>query len=167
MTNLDIPRSKGLARFLHPLFEASLVVKGALAASEGLAGLGLLITTNARILAFVDWLTRSEIVQDPQDKMALVARHLTEGLSIQSQHFYALYLCAHGGLKLLMVVLLARGVRWAYPAAMALLAGFVLYQMEHWMQTHAAPLLILSGFDTIMIALVWREWRTVPRRHAR
>ena len=166
MTQTVLSRGKGLVRFLHPLFEASLVVKGALAASEGLAGLGLLLTTNTRILAFVDWLTRTEIVQDPHDKMALAARHLTEGLSIQSQHFYALYLCAHGGLKLVMVLLLARGVRWAYPAAMALLAGFVLYQMEHWMQTHAAPLLILSAFDTIMIALVWREWRTAPRHAA-
>ena len=44
----------------------------------------------------------------------------------------------------------------------ALLAGFVLYQMEHWMQTRAAPLLILSAFDTMMIGLVWREWRTPP-----
>ena len=162
MTEVDTPRGNGLARLLHPLFKASLIVKGALAASEGLAGLGLLVTNNARILAFVDWLTRAEIVQDPQDKMALAARHLTEGLSIQSQHFYALYLCAHGGLKLVMVLLLSRGVRWAYPAAMALLAGFVLYQMEHWMQTRAAPLLILSAFDTMMIGLVWREWRTAP-----
>ena len=168
MTQLDVNGAKGVSRWLHALFEASLVVKAALAASEGLAGIGLLLTTNASILGFVDWLTRSEIVQDPQDRMAVAVQHLTQGLSIQSQHFYALYLCAHGGLKLVMVLLLARGVRWAYPAAMALLAGFVVYQMMHWLQVHSAPLLVLSAFDMIMIALVWREWRTArpPVRQA-
>ena len=45
-----------LSRWLHKLFEATLLVKGSLAASEALAGLGLLVTANHVILSLVGWL---------------------------------------------------------------------------------------------------------------
>jgi uncharacterized membrane protein len=163
LTDLAAPaRRSRFQRLLHPLFEASLVVKGGLAGLEALAGLGLLLTANHFIHGFVDWLSTAQIADAPHDRLALAMRALTEGLSIQSQHFYALYLCTHGGLKLVMVLLLARRIRWAYPAAMVVLAGFVTYQMAHYLETASAPLLILSAFDCIMIALVWREWRLLP-----
>ncbi len=163
LTDVAPPLRSRLARLLHPLFEASLVIKGSLAALEAMAGLGLLLTSNRLIHALVAWLTAAEIADAPQDRMALWAQSMVEGLSIQTQHFYALYLCAHGGLKLVMVLLLARRIPWAYPAAMVVLAGFVAYQLSVWIHTQSPPLLILSGFDTIMIALVWREWRILRR----
>jgi len=150
-----------IARWLHQLFEASLVIKGTLASTEALSGLGLLFTSNAMILAFVDWLTRNELAQEPTDEMALWVRHLAETFSIETQHFYALYLISHGTLKLAMVLLLAIRVLWAYPASMAVLAGFVVYQLHHWTITGSPVLLALTGFDLFMIALVWREWRSL------
>jgi uncharacterized membrane protein len=155
-----------LARWLHQLFEASLVIKGLLAASEAVAGLGLWLTPNKSILLLVIWLTRNEIAQDPSDEMAIWFRHAAEAFPIQTQHFYALYLLAHGLLKLLMVGMLARRVLWAYPAAMAVLAGFVLYQMHQWTQSHSSVLFLLSGFDLFMIGLVWREFNEM-RLHRR
>jgi uncharacterized membrane protein len=147
-----------LTRWLHQLFEASLVIKGGLATTEALAGLGLLLTSNHRIVIFVDWLTRHEIAQDPQDKLARLTETAMATFSIETQHFYAFYLMAHGALKLAMVVLLARRIRWAYPAAMVLLSGFILYQLNHWTHTHSPLLLLLSTFDAFMIFLVWREY---------
>lgn len=150
-----------LSRWLHQLFEASLVVKGLLAGSEALAGIGLLVTSNRLILTFVDWLTRHEIAQDPQDKLAHWTETTMAVFSIETQHFYAFYLLAHGGLKLAMVLALARRILWAYPVAMAILSGFIAYQLHHWTLTHSPALLVLSGFDALMICLVWREYRVL------
>ncbi|MCV2868588.1 DUF2127 domain-containing protein [Defluviimonas sp. WL0002] len=152
-----------IARWLHELFEASLVIKGLLAAAEGAAGLGLLLTSNAVIQNFVDWMTRNELAQDPTDPMALWAQSLAQGFSFQAQHFYAIYLLSHGALKLAMVLLLAVRVVWAYPASMAVLMGFIVYQVHQWSASGSLPLLALSAFDAIMIALVWREWRALRR----
>lgn len=152
---------RGLAWLWHELFEASLVIKGLLAGSESLAGLGLLLTSNHLILRFVAWLTHHELTQDPTDPMATWTRHAMEAFSIETQHFYAIYLMTHGGLKLAMVLLLARRILWAYPAAMALLAGFILYQLNHWTHTHSPALLVLTAFDAFMIYLVWREYRAL------
>lgn len=148
-----------IARWLHRLFEASLLVKGILASLESAAGLGLLLTSNALIQRFVDWLTHYEIVEDPTDRMASAARHYAEAFSIQSQHFYALYLLSHGALKLGMVIALAVGAMWAYPGAIVILAGFVAYQMYTWAEGGSAVLLALSAFDLFMIWLVWQEYQ--------
>ncbi len=151
-----------LGRILHRLFGASLVIKGILAASEAVSGLGLLLTPNHLILSLVTWLTRNELTQDPQDDMALWFRHLAESFPIQTQHFYALYLIGHGTLKLIMVFLLARRIRWAYPASMVVLTGFVIYEFRDFLITNSLPSLALCLLDAVMIGLVWREWREMP-----
>ncbi|MCV2864683.1 DUF2127 domain-containing protein [Albidovulum sediminicola] len=153
-----------VARWLHRLFEASLVVKGLLATAEAASGLGLLLTPNTVIQGFVAWMTRNELAEDPGDAMAQWVERLAHSFSIGLQHFYALYLLSHGLLKLLMVLLLAARVSWAYPASMAVLAGFILYQLQQWTASGSLPLLALSAFDAVMIALIWREWRAL--RHS-
>ena len=147
-----------IGRWLHWLFEASLLFKGLLAAGETLSGIGLLLTPNRSILSFVGWLTRHELTQDPSDDMARWFEHLAASFPIQTQHFFALYLLGHGALKFTMVLMLARRIVWAYPLAMAVLAGFVTYQVAEWAAHGSIPLLLLSGLDTLMIVLVWREW---------
>ncbi|MFN0113283.1 MAG: DUF2127 domain-containing protein [Paracoccaceae bacterium] len=148
-----------LARRLHWVFEASLVIKGLLASGEAVGGLGLLLTPNMAILHLVAWLTKHEIAQDPTDPMANWFRQAAEAFPIQTQHFYAFYLTGHGFLKLLMVFMLARRILWAYPIAMVVLAGFVAYQLHHWTTSPSPVLLLLSGLDSLMIVLVYREWR--------
>ena len=59
------------------------------------------------------------------------------------------------------VILLARRVMWAYPAAVALLLGFIAYQLHHWTLEPSPTLLILSAFDAIMIGLVIREYKAL------
>ncbi len=152
-------------RWLHWLFEGSLVIKGLLAASEALGGLGLLLAPNARLLQFVDWMTRNDITHEPNDWFETLLQHQFSGFSIQVQHFFALYLLFHGGLKLAMVFGLARQIKWAYPASMVVLAGFVIWQVHHFTISGSPTLIALSLLDTLMIALVWREYRLLGGTH--
>jgi uncharacterized membrane protein len=152
-----------IARALHALFDGTLVVKAFFASLEAAAGLGLWLTPNDSIHAFVRWLTSNHIVHHPDEWPVQWLLQALSGLTGESQHFYALYLLFHGVLKIAMVALLLRGVRWAYPASVALLAAFVAYQLSHWTQTHAPALLALSAFDTLMIALIIREYRGLGR----
>lgn len=148
-------------RLLHWLFEASLAIKGLLCALETLAGLGLLLTPNQLIARFVFWVTHFEIAEDPTDTLATWTLRAMEFFPIGTQHFYALYLMAHGGLKLTMVLLLWRRVIWAYPAGMIVLAGFVIYQFYEFVHAGSPFLLMLAVFDCVMIWLVWLEWRAL------
>ncbi len=148
-----------LGRWLHWIFEASLLIKGLLAFGEMLGGFGLLLTPNLTILRFVGWLTRHQLTQNPSEDMAIWAKHLADSFPIELQHFYAVYMLFHGTLKFTMVLMLAWRIVWAYPLAMAVLAGFVIYQMTEFFLHGGAVLLLLSGFDCFMIVLVWREYQ--------
>ena len=147
-----------LGKWLHWLFEASLILKGLFAAAESLGGLGLLLTPNTAIITFVTWLTRHDLTQQPNDDMALWVQHLTEIFPLQVQHFFAIYLLGHGAVKFTMVIMLARRIFWAYPGAMVLLAGFVIYQITEFITHRSYTFLALSFFDLVMIILVYREW---------
>ena len=147
-----------IAKWLHWMFEASLVIKGLLAAVESLGGIGLLFTPNLSIIDFVGWLTQHKLTQTPTEDMAVWVKHATQVFPMQVQHFYAIYLLAHGALKFTMVIMLARRIVWAYPAAMVVLVGFVIYQMTEFFAAGALGFLALSVLDTAMIILVYREW---------
>lgn len=154
------------ARNLHRLFQASLIAKGTLAATEGVSGLGLLLTPNAAIAQIVAWLAHYKMAVDPADKLAVMAQSAVAALPVQAQHFYALYLLAHGGIKLMMVLALARRLLWAYPISMAILAGFVSYQLHGFLNGGAPILALLTALDSLMIALVWREYRLLKSQTA-
>ena len=155
---------QGRLRLLHWLFEASLAIKGLLTSAEALAGLGLLLTPHAVVARFVYWVAHFEIAEDPTDTLATWTMRAMQAFPVPTQHFYALYLLAHGGLKLTMVLLLWRKVVWAYPASMVVLAGFVGYQLFEFVHAGSPFLLILALFDLVMIGLVWQEWQALRGR---
>ena len=153
---------------LHRLFTATLAVKGSLASIEAAVGAWLWVraqfpsTPDLPVEGSIAWLNQHELTQDPQDPMVQWSAEKIQHLPVVIDNFYYFYLVMHGLLKLGMVVLLARRVRWAYPAAMGVLALFVLYQFYEFTQSHSLYLLMLCGFDTFMIGLVWREHRLLP-----
>lgn len=156
------PDSRSLpARVLHWLFEASLAIKGLLCSAETLAGLGLLLTPNQLVARLVYWLRHYEIADNPDEPMVAWTMRAVEQFPVHVQAFYGWYLLAHGGLKLAMVVMLWARVLWAYPAAMVVLAGFVIYQLSGFLQSGSPFLLILAVFDLFMIGLVWQEYRAL------
>lgn len=153
-------------RLLHWLFEASLAIKGLLTSLEALAGLGLIVTPNPLVARFVFWVTHFQIAEHPDDTLASWTLRAVQQFPVPTQHFYALYLLAHGGLKLTLVLLLWRKVVWAYPAAMVVLAGFVAYQLYEFVHAGTPILLLLAVFDLVMIGLVWQEWKALSGRVA-
>jgi len=150
-----------LSIWLHWLFEASLIIKGSFAFGETLSGLGLLLTPHGLLLNLWAWLTHHQLTQDPNDAMAQWFHHLADVFPLHVQHFYAIYLLAHGMLKFLMVIMLARRILWAYPAAMVVLAGFVIYQATEFVTQGSLVLLALACLDGFMIVLVYREWNVL------
>ncbi|MGV8953143.1 MAG: DUF2127 domain-containing protein [Cypionkella sp.] len=159
-------KKPGLARVLHWLFEMSLVIKAVLTSAEALTGLGLLLTPNPLVARLRYFITHYEIAESSTDTMAQWTQLAVSQFPVSTQNFYAYYLMFHGGLKVLMVVMLWMRILWAYPAAMVVLSGFVSYQVYEFTVTGSPMLLILSSFDAFMIALIWQEYKALKaKRH--
>ena len=150
---------------LHETFEISILLKGGFAILEALAGVLLWLIGPNVILALVAHV-HTGLAGDPTDWLAATVLRGAEGFSIEAQHFYAIYLVAHGLVKLALVIGLLKGARWAHPTALVVLAAFVAYQLLRFSHTLSPGLLVLTVFDLFVIALIWREWRIRRLRSA-
>lgn len=145
--------------WLHEAFEASLILKAIFATAEALAGLALFVPLQGALIRAAHWLTVHDLAEDPSDPLAVWLLGQAQAFSVEVQHFWAWYLLGHGVLKLTVLYGLFRGWRIAYPAAMAVLSGFVIWQLHHWMVAGSPVLLAISTFDLLVIWLIWQEWR--------
>jgi uncharacterized membrane protein len=151
--------SKRLDERLHRLFEVSIGVKALFAFSELISGLGVYLIPSGWVVTAARWLTAQELAEDPHDRLAQALMGLAQGISLDSRQFWAAYLIGHAVVKLAVVAGLVLRIRWAYPASIVVLIGFIAYQMDRWVQTRSTTMLALSAFDLLVIWLVWREYR--------
>ncbi len=150
---------RGLFGLAHRAFRATLLLKGMFSAAEIVAGALFYFFDTAAIRTFIHWLTAQELTEDPSDIIARALIASTDRLSLDLQNFYAIYLVAHGALKLAVVVLLARGYLWAYPLAVAVLTGFIAYQIHRYLSEPALSLILLCLLDVAIIVLTLIEYR--------
>ena len=146
---------------IHQLFVLSVVLKGLIAAVQLVLGLFLLFTNS--LTEFILRLAENELFEDPND---FVATHIQSILAPThaGQMFAALYLLSHGAVKVFLVAGLLRKKVWAYPASIAVLGLFILYQVLRWLQTHSIALVVLTFFDLLVVWLIWHEYRQMLKR---
>jgi uncharacterized membrane protein len=151
-------------RRIHQVFEVSILLKGAHALIECIGGVVLALVSTSTISALVNMFTQEELVEDPHDTVATHLLELAKNFSVETKHFYALYLLSHGIVKMVLVVGLLRNKLWAYPASLYVLGAFIAYQIYRYVYTQSFGLIALTVFDLIVMALIWHEYRLV-RRH--
>lgn len=150
--------------WLDRLFAISIILKGLDGLGELIAGGFLLFVRPATINRMVVVLTRGELREDPQD---FIARHLLAASHRLDSHgllFIAIYLLAHGVIKVVLVVALLRNQFWAYPWMIIALLAFIGYQSYEIAIDPRISLILLTIFDIIVVLLTWREYR-VQKRH--
>ena len=149
---------------IHQLFEVSVALKGLHALVEIISGLLLYFVSTETVVSLIDRLTRSELLEDPNDFIARHVMKFAEGFSAEAHHFYAFYLLSHGLVKAVLVLGLLRQKLWAYPASFVVFGAFIAYQLYRYSYTHDISLILLSVLDLIVIALAFHEYRLL-RRH--
>ncbi len=151
---------------LHQGFEAGILLKGLFAAFELISGV-LLWLFGPRVLSFVQKVALEQLLDYPDNRFIAHLQKATEALSLSNEHFYALYLAAHGLVKLVLVAGLWVEADWAFPTSIAAMLGFVAYQLHLYSHSHAIGLLVLSALDLLIVALIWREYRARRAGRAR
>jgi uncharacterized membrane protein len=157
-------------RTAHPAldrtFFISLILKGLDGAVELVGGLALFLVTPAQINAAVRALTRHELREDPHDLIANWLIHYTSTLGVATTVFGAVYLLAHGIVKVVLVVAVLRSKLWAYPVLIAFLVAFIGYQAIESVINFSVGLLLLTLFDIFIVILTAREYRLHKMRRA-
>jgi uncharacterized membrane protein len=150
---------RGRARLLEYLYRVGILLKGFDGLIEIFAGLGLLLVSHLAIQNVVIFLTRNELIEDPNDIIANYLVGFSQTLRISTQHFGGIYLLGHGILKAFLVIGLLRKVLWVYPVAALVLSLFVVYQTYRISVNHSLFLTALTVFDLGILLLIWWEYR--------
>lgn len=148
-----------LARWLHGSYLFGLGMQALIGTLQLSAAIILLVARQTdEMTEFAHWLKQliRTTVPDPLAASLLSALH---DFSVHPHAFWSIYLIGHGVLNLGVVAALLARRNWAYPASIVVLMVFIAYQMQRYVLTLAPVLLLLSAFDLVVIALVWREWR--------
>lgn len=144
---------------IHLVFEWSLWLKAVLALSEIVAGLAAYFVPQPLFLTFVLWVTKSEFAEDPHDLVANFLLHAVQNISVGTQKFAAVYLLAHGVVKLWLIVGLLRERLGYFPVSIAVFGLFIVYQVYRYTFTHSVWLLLITALDLVIIVITWHEYR--------
>ena len=149
---------------LDRLFEIGIIGKGLNGAAELLGGILLLLASPDRLRHIAVVLTQGELSEDPHDLIATHLLHSANSLTGSEVRFGALYLLAHGAVKVALVVALLLDKLWAYPWMIGFLILFIGYQLYRIALHPTAGLIALTIFDAVVLALTAREYRR-QRQH--
>jgi len=149
--------SKGL----HWTFEVGLILKGLDGILEIIGGILLAVVSPHAISHFVHDVTAHELSEDPHDLIARSLLRATGHLTGSSTTFGAVYLLAHGVVKVALVALVLKRKLWAYPLLIVVLIVFIVYQIYRISAVRFSwGLTILTIFDAALVWLTWREYQS-------
>ena len=144
---------------LDQTFEVGIILKGLDGVLEVIGGLLLLVVSPATIDRIVTSLTQHELSEDPHDVLATHLLRTAHGLTGSAVLFGAVYLLAHGRVKVSLVTALLKNQRWAYPWMIAFLGIFIVYQLYRLSFQPSVWLTALTIFDAVIAWLTYREFR--------
>ena len=144
---------------LDQAFEVGIILKGLDGALEVIGGLLLLVVSPATIDRLVTSLTQHELSEDPHDFLATHLLKTAHGLTGSAVLFGAVYLLAHGLVKVILVGALLKNQLWAYPWTIVFLGVFILYQVYRLSFQPSVGLAALTVFDAVIAWLTYREYR--------
>jgi uncharacterized membrane protein len=150
--------------WLDRVFEIGIIGKGLNGTAELIGGLLLLVASPDRIRHFAVLLTQGELSEDPHDLIATRLLHSANGLTGGAVRFGAIYLLAHGAVKVALVIALLLDKLWAYPWMIGFLSLFIGYQLYRIVLHPSAGLIALTIFDALVLGLTAREYRR-QRQH--
>lgn len=145
-------------KLLHRVLELGIILKGFDAILEMIGGILFWFASNVTFDQWVISLTQHELIENHQDKVALLFRQAVSQISADAHLFGSVYLIVHGLAKLWLVTGLLRGKLWAYPATFGFLSLFIVYQLYQLSYSFSVGLLMLTFFDSIFALLILREY---------
>jgi uncharacterized membrane protein len=149
--------------WLDRAFEIGIIGKGLNGAAELIGGILLLFSTPDKIHQLVAALTLGELSEDPHDFVATHLLHTASGLTGKALLFGAIYLLAHGIVKVVLVTALLLNKLWAYPWMIIVLILFIGYQLYRIALHPTVGMVALTIFDLVIVVLTWREYRQQRR----
>lgn len=142
-------------------FYGGLILQGANALAEFIAGLVMLIVGHEWLNTLVLQIALPELKEDPDDP--LMNYLIIHGLNNSSFHSLAVFMLFHGLAKLIIIWLLWKNKMWAYPLAFVAFGIFITYEAHSFWQSQSLIMLLIVVLDLAIIAVIALKYRSLKR----
>ena len=129
-------------------------------------GLAVLKVVGMPVIDVITTLLHHELVTDPQDALYSLAHSLFAHHPLYISYFMAFYLIFWGVTDVFLSYHLMHYRRWAFPVSLVLIGGFVCYELFRFSHTHSLILLGVMCIDTLILWLVYDEYKKLPLKEA-
>jgi uncharacterized membrane protein len=133
-----------------------------------LAGAILIAAGPGHLNHWVRVVTAHELSEDPTDFVANRLRLLAAAITSDARWFAFFYLLVHGVVKVVLASAVLKGRMWAYPWAIGVFGLSAVYTGYRAAAFSIPALWLLALLDLAIVALLWRERRSllvVASRH--
>src|ERR1700690_3100094 len=142
-------------------YEIGIIIKGIDGILELVGGVLVLALSPHTINSLTNFLTQDALQENPHNFIAIRVMKLGTHLAAGHNLFAALFLLAHGLIKVVLVVCLLLNKLWAYPWALVILSLFLVYQAYLLVTAPTLAMAFLTVLDIIILGLIYREWQKV------
>lgn len=149
---------------IEKTFEIMIIIKSFFGFFEILAGSILAFSGRLQMNNIIIYLTKEEIVQEPNDFFANTLIRVLGNFSSGGHVFAVIYLIFHGVVNLFLVIALMKNKIWAYPCAISGFGLFIFYQIYKYFHTFSLPLMLLTFFDIFIVFIVYLEYKVKKRK---
>ncbi|HVW82454.1 MAG TPA: DUF2127 domain-containing protein [Candidatus Paceibacterota bacterium] len=153
---MNEPRAE---RELTDLFDLALFLKALGGAFEILGGIAIAFVPSAFVVRVADLVTAGELSGDPDDFVATHVRLLARAYALHAHDLLGLLLAIDGALKIVVVALVLKGYRFAYPLLILALGAIGSYEAYRAVATSNVLLAAAVVLDLSLIVLARHEYR--------
>lgn len=156
---MDTLRSKASSAF-NFIYDTGIIIKGIDGLVELITGVLLLVAPNLIHAILTATAGRAATAHNHFYHFIgdYIAR-LDKELAASGVAFLVIFLITHGVVKLVLVYCLLKKIVKVYPAALAVLGAFLVYQVYVFIQTPTIGMAAFCLLDAGIILLVWREYK--------
>lgn len=147
------------------VYKIGVAIKGVDGLLEFIAGIALVISPRLVHIALGG--LAAEVGEHHAHVFQFIAEyigHLDSDLARGGLVFLTIFLISHGVIKLALVYCLLREYVRAYPYALVILVGFLVYQLYAFIKLPTIGMGVFTLLDIIIIYLVWGEWRDLREK---
>ena len=146
-------------RGLRTVFDLGLLFKAVTGAIEVAGAFVVAFVPRVLIARIADIVTEGELNNDPDDTVANTIRSLAHEYAIHAHYLLTSFLLIEGIIKIIVVVLVFRGKRYAYPIFIVAMGILGSYEAYRGITTHNYLLVALAVLDVVLIELASHEYK--------
>lgn len=130
-------------------------------------GLAVLKVVGRPLIDVLTTLMGRELIEDPNDILYTFAIRILNEHPLYITYFLAVYFIFWGIVDITLSYNLLKHKLWAFPASIAVIGVFILYELIRFSHTHSLILLWIIFLDSIILFLVQQEYKKLkpPQPH--